>query len=149
VFGQAFFPSGCRFRLSKAAGIIWLLFLGACTGDPGEGLQSGRVLSWAGPEGRWVGPVSPSDPGCGPDYVGLMSIGGDVFAFDPFQSTTVLRGRTNSSGDLLGEAVRQIPGGRSVTIGFVGHIEHAQAVERIIGTLASGRCHWAVALRRG
>jgi hypothetical protein len=78
-----------------------------------------------------------------------MSIGEETFAFDPFQSTIVLRGRTNSAGDVLGEAVRQIPGGRSTTIGFVGHIEHTEAVERIIGTLTSGRCHWAVALRRG
>lgn len=149
MFGQAFFPSDRGFRLSNAAGVVCLLLLAACSGDPGEPLQSGRVLPWAGPEGRWVGPVSPIDSGCGPESEGLLSIGGGAFAFDPFQSTTVLHGTIDPAGNVSGEAVRQISGGKSVTIGFVGRVQHTEPTDKIIGMLTSGRCHWAVALSCG
>ena len=61
MFGQAFFPNLRRSPLGVAVSLncLWLLVAGA--GDVGERTQSGRVLPWAGPEGRWVGPVTPSD----------------------------------------------------------------------------------------
>ena len=40
-----------------------------------------------------------------------MSIGNDTFAFDPFQSTAVLRGKVGPAGDLVGETTRPILAG--------------------------------------
>jgi hypothetical protein len=149
VFGQAFFPRCRNFRLGRAVVIACPLFLAACAGDPGESLQSGRVLPWRGPEGRWVGPITPATPDCGPRTTGLMSIGSSTFAFDPFQSTDVLQGKIDPTGDLMGEVVHPVPGNRSITMGFLGQLQHSAGVERIVGTLTSGRCHWSVTLLRG
>jgi hypothetical protein len=149
VFGQAFFPSRCRLPMSWAVSFASLLVLVACAGDPGERLQSGRILPWAGPEGRWIGAVVPMDPACGVPTTGLMTIGNSTFAFDPFQSTTVLQGKLDAAGDLMGEADRPVPGIRSVTMRFLGRIQHSEGGEGIVGTLASGRCHWSVTLLRG
>lgn len=149
MFGQAFFPSLGRSPLGVAVSLNCLWLLVACTGDAGERLQSGRVLPWAGLEGRWVGPVTPSDPGCGVGVVGLMSIGSDTFAFDPFQSTAVLRGKVGSAGDLVGKATRPVLAGSSITMEFLGRVTRSESDERIVGTLISGRCHWSVILFRG
>jgi hypothetical protein len=149
VFGQAFFPSRRVSRVRGATSCACLLFLAACVADPGERLQSGRVLPLAGPAGRWVGPVTPVDADCGLRTTGLMSVGSKTFAFDPFQSTAVLQGKIGPAGDLFGEAVRPISGNRSITIGFLGRIQPPDGVERIVGTLTSGRCHWSVVLLRG
>ncbi len=149
VFGQAFFPSRRRFRFRGPVNWAVLLVMAACGGDPGEPLQSGRVLSLGGAEGRWVGPVAPVDPNCGPRATGLMSIGTRTFAFDPFQSTGVIRGDVSPSGDFSGNAVRPVPGSTSITMDFVGRLQQAEGVERIVGTLTSGRCHWTVTLLRG
>jgi len=149
VFGQAFFPKYCCLLLSVAHSVVCLSLLASCADDPGEALQSGRVLAWAGPEGRWVGPVTPVDPGCGVRTTGLMSIGNAAFAFDPFQSTQVLHGKIGPAGDLKGEVVRPIPGGRSAVMDFLGQIEGTEGNARVVGTLTSGRCHWGVTLLRG
>jgi hypothetical protein len=151
VFGQAFFPKRRVSALSGAVSFVWLLCLAACAGDgdPGERLQSGRVLPWAGPEGRWVGPVTPVDANCGLRTTGLMSVGSNTFAFDPFQSTAVLQGKIGPAGDLSGEAVRPTTGNESISIGFLGRIQRLGGPERIVGTLISGRCHWSVTLLRG
>ena len=149
VFGQAFFPSNRKLASKSVFGAACLLWLSACGGDPGEQLQSGRVFSWAGPEGRWVGPVAPVEPDCGLRTTGLMSIDRSTFAFDPFQSTAVMSGKIGPAGDLTGEAVRPAPGNRSVTIDFVGRVEQSEGAERVVGSLTSGRCHWSVMLLRG
>jgi hypothetical protein len=149
VFGQAFFPRRRDSSFSGAMSFVGLLFLATCAGDPGEQLQSGRVLPWAGPEGRWVGSVTPADADCGLRTTGLMSVGRNTFSFDPFQSTSVLQGEVGSAGDLVGEAVHPVPGNRSSTMGFLGRIQHRDGVDRIVGMLTSGRCHWSVSLLRG
>lgn len=149
VFGQAFFPRCRELLLSGAIGFVCLWFLAACAGDPGESLQSGRVWPWGGSDGRWVGPVTPVDPGCGSRTTGLMSIGSSRFAFDPFQSTDVLQGLIDPTGQLGGEAVRPVPGNVSITMRFLGRVRHSEGTEAIIGTLTSGRCHWSVTLLRG
>jgi hypothetical protein len=149
VFSQALFPSRGNLSLGREVAIACLLSLAACAGDPGERLQSGRVLPLAGPEGRWVGPVTPVDPDCGLQTTGLMSIGDSTFAFDPFQSTAVLSGKIGPTGDLQGEAVRPVHGNKPVTMGFLGRVQQSEGLERIGGTLTSGRCHWSVTLRRG
>jgi hypothetical protein len=149
VFGQAFFPSYCGLALSRAIRVACLVVLAACAGDPGERLQSGRVLPWAGRDGRWVGPVTPIDPGCGLATTGLMSIGGGEFAFDPFQSTAVLRGKIDPAGSLSGQVVRPAPGNQPVMMGFLGQVQRTEDIESIAGMLRSGRCHWSVTLRRG
>ena len=146
---KPFFPRRRSLSLSGVVGFAYLLLLAACAGAPGERLQSGRVLPLGGPEGRWVGPVTPSDPDCGSLTTGLMSIGTTEFAFDPFQGTAVLQGKMNPTGDLTGEAVRPVPGNKSITMGFLGRIQSSEGVESIVGTLTSGRCHWSVTLRRG
>jgi hypothetical protein len=149
VFGQAFFPNRRSLVFSVIANIACLSLLTSCAADPGELLQSGRVLAWAGSEGRWVGPVTPVDAGCGAGTTGLMSIGNGTFAFDPFQSTDVLHGKISAGGDLNGESVRPIPQSRSVTTVFLGRIQQSDQDEQVIGTLTSGRCRWVVTLQRG
>jgi hypothetical protein len=149
VFGQVIFPNRGNLALGRYVAIACLLSLAACAGDPGERLQSGRVLPLAGPEGRWVGPVTPVDPDCGLQTPALMSIGNSTFAFDPFQSTTVLSGKIGPTGDLQAEAVRPVPGNKPVMMGFLGRIQKSEGLDRIAGTLTSGRCHWSVTLRRG
>jgi hypothetical protein len=149
VFGQGFFPSNCRLVMSWAVSFTCLAVLVACAGDPGERLQSGRIFSWVGPEGRWVGAVVPMDSDCGVSTTGLMTIGNSTFAFDPFQSTAVLQGKLDPDGNIMGEADRPVPGNRSVTMRFLGRIQHSEGSEGIVGTLTSGRCHWSVTLFRG
>lgn len=149
MFGQAFFPSYRKSLLRVAGGVVFLSLQASCADNPGDLLQSGRVLAWAGPEGRWVGSVTPVEPGCGVATTGLMSIGSAAFAFDPFQSTDVLHGTINRAGDLTGEAVRLIPGDRSVVMDFIGRVQSSEGGERVVGALMSGRCHWVVTLLRG
>ncbi len=90
-----------RFR-PTARGLLVSLLASACGGDPGEHLQSGRVLGWYGLQGRWIGPVVATDHGCGPTTQGLMSIGEGGFGLDPFGSTAVIRGTISSDGHLSG-----------------------------------------------
>jgi hypothetical protein len=149
VLGQAFFPRGRNLFFSAGAGFACALLMTACAGDLGEGFQSGRVLALGGAAGRWVGPVIPVESGCGLQMTGLMSIARGSFAFDPFQSTTVLQGNVGPTGDLVGEAVRLVTGNIPITMDFHGQVQKSDGGERILGTLASGRCHWSVALLRG
>jgi hypothetical protein len=102
-----------------------------------------------GSEGRWLGPVVPVEADCGSRTSGLMSIGHGVFAFDPFQSTSVLHGTVGPSGDIVGETVRPVAGSKSITMNFVGQLQQSEGVEKIVGTLTSGRCRWSVGLVRG
>jgi hypothetical protein len=78
-----------------------------CAVDLGEHLQSGRVLAWYGLQGRWIGPVVPTDSACGPATHGLMSIGERGFGLDPFQSTAVIRGKVGEDGHLSGSLIRR------------------------------------------
>jgi hypothetical protein len=117
-----------------------------CEGDLGERLQSGRVLSWHGLQGRWIGSVVPTTSACGPATEGLMSIGKREFGFDPFQSTAVIRGELSDDGHLSGRLVRQ--GGDHSGLSLVFEATAAGS-EEIHGTLQSGRCRWTVALHRG
>jgi hypothetical protein len=78
-----------------------------------------------------------------------MSIGSGNFAFDPFQSTSVLHGKVGPAGDLVGEAVHPVAGSKSITMEFLGHLQQANGTEKVVGILTSGRCHWSVALVRG
>ena len=133
---------------SRRAFLILNLVLGsllvACEGDLGERLQSGKVLPWAGLQGRWAGPVVPADSGCGSASRGLMSIGEKGFGFDPFQSTTVIKGDIDQNGHLSGKLTREGGDHQPVSVSFEGMAE----ADFITGTLQSGRCHWKVTLRR-
>ena len=113
-----------------------------------ESLGTGRVMALAGIEGRWAGPVHPTDPACGPERHGLMTIASDSFAFDPFTSTTVING-TVQRNTLKGTLSRPGQGGRTLSISFEGRAERAaEQGETITGTLASGGCSWQVTLHR-
>ncbi|MBO0710689.1 MAG: hypothetical protein J2P47_05355 [Acetobacteraceae bacterium] len=105
------------------------------------------MLALAGVEGRWAGSVHPTDPACGPDRHGLMRIGRGTFAFDPFESTTVIQG-TVAGDTLKGTLSRPGGGGRTLSISFEGRADSAAEQETITGTLTSGGCAWQVTLRR-
>ena len=112
-------------------------------------IGSGKVLSLGGLEGRWSGAVRPSNPACGAERHGLMRIGGNTFAFDPFESTTIING--NVEGDVLKGSLTRIGGGhRQLSITFEGHARTGPDREKAIeGVLASGHCVWQVVLARG
>jgi hypothetical protein len=131
------------------AAFSWLLLIAAvagCGGDPGERLQSGRVLALSGLQGRWVGSVLPMEPACGSATQGLMSIGGKGFGFDPFQSTTVIQGDVGTDGRMIGSLTRLGSDHQNLSITFEGG---ASGSDTISGTLQSGRCHWTVTMHRG
>ena len=129
---------------------LTLALIAGCEGDVGERLQSGRVLALRGLQGRWIGPVMPADPTCGPATQGLMSIGGKGFGFDPFQSTTVIQGAVEKDGRLVGNLVRQGSDHRDMSVSFEGAAqERGSEPEAIDGTVVSGRCRWIVTLHRG
>ncbi len=123
-----------------------LIVLGCGHQDLAEPLQSGKVLDWSGLQGRWVGPVVPSDPTCGRETQGLLSIGDSAFGFDPFQSTTVIEGKITENGHLSGELVRESPDHKPLSISFEAAASRSDAIN---GELQSGRCHWTVTLHRG
>jgi hypothetical protein len=122
------------------------LLLNGCGGDLGEPLQSGRVIAWQGWQGRWVGSVIATDPTCGSETRGLMTIGDKGFGFDPFASTAVIQGQVTPDGKLTGTLARQGPDHQNLSLAFEGV---ASGSESITGVLRSGRCHWTVTLRRG
>ena len=129
---------------------LTIALIAGCEGDVGERLQSGRVLAWQGLQGRWVGPVVPADKSCGPNTRGLMSIGDKGFAFDPFQSTTVIQGVVGKDGRLTGNLTRQGGDRQNLSVSFEGSASGVGSdTEAIDGTLVSGRCHWKVTLHRG
>jgi hypothetical protein len=119
---------------------------GGCAADLGEHLQSGRVLAWYGLQGRWSGPVVPTERACGPATHGLMSIGERGFGLDPFQSTAVIRGKVGDDGRLSGSLIRQDADHKDHSIVFEGMAAGSDAIS---GTLQSGRCSWTVTLHRG
>lgn len=126
-----------------------LAALGGCAGDTALMLQSGRMIGLVGLEGRWVGPVSPMGPGCGSVSTGLMSIGKTGFAFDPFQSTVVIRGDV-ADGQLKGSLERIGGERRVIRIGLDATARKAaDGAESIEGELLSGSCRWRVQLQRG
>jgi len=147
--GQGFFSIRRNFLHLTALCALFALMFG-CGPDPGERLQSGRVMALRGIEGRWVGSVMPSTPNCGGRRTGVMAVGSSTFAFDPFQSTIALNGRILEKRILKGEQVR--PGGATpeASIVFDGIVVRTeQGEEAISGTLSSGRCRWSVRLHRG
>jgi hypothetical protein len=117
-----------------------------CETDVAEKLQSGKVLAWDGPQGRWVGSVAPVEPSCGLATRGVLTIGAGDFGFDPFQSTTVIQGAIGRDGHLTGMLVRQSTNHQPISISFDAMTSGA---ETIVGELVSGRCHWHVTLHRG
>src|SRR5271169_2968757 len=96
----------CGLACTAVRALLLLALITGCKDDLGERLQSGRVLAWQGLQGRWVGPVVPTEHACGATTQGLMSIGDKQFALDPFQSTTVVRGELSASSHLNGRLVR-------------------------------------------
>jgi hypothetical protein len=112
-------------------------------------IGSGKVLALDGLEGRWGGTVHPGDgSACGPERHGLMRVGDGKFAFDPFESTTVING-TVEKDTLSGTLTRPGGGHQTLSISFTGHArEDAGGKQTIDGVLTSGKCSWQVALER-
>jgi hypothetical protein len=127
-------------------GLLASALTGGCGADLGEHLQSGRVLGWHGLQGRWSGPVVPTEVACGPTTHGLMSIGESGFGLDPFQSTAVIRGTVSDGNHLSGKLVRHDAEHQDLSIAFEGMATGSDAIS---GTLQSGRCRWTVTLHRG
>jgi hypothetical protein len=137
-----------RRRIQSVCAVLAPLVIAGCEGDVGERLQSGHVMAWHGLQGRWVGPVVPADGSCGPTTQGLMSIGEKGFAFDPFQSTTVIQGEVVKDGRLTGTLSRQGGDRQNLSVRFEGSA-NGTGKQTIDGTLVSGRCRWSVTLQRG
>ena len=112
---------------AASCGILALCVAGGCEADLSEHLQSGRVLAWHGLQGRWVGPVVPTERACGPATQGLMSIGERGFALDPFQSTAVIRGKVGDDGHLSGNLIRQGAEHQDLAIVFEGRAAESGA----------------------
>lgn len=147
--GKVIFHMASIFSQSVCTTLILALIAG-CGGDMGERLQSGRVLALHGLQGRWVGPVVPQDKSCGPVAQGLMSIGEKGFAFDPFESTTVIQGVVGKDGRLTGDLARLGPDHQNLSVSFEGSASaDGSDTEAIEGAVVSGRCHWKVTLHRG
>jgi hypothetical protein len=127
-------------------GLLASALTGGCDADLGEHLQSGRVLGWHGLQGRWSGPVVPTEGACGPTTHGLMSIGESGFGLDPFQSTAVIRGTVSDGNHLSGKLVRHDAEHQDLSIAFEGMATGSDAIS---GKLQSGRCRWTVTLHRG
>ena len=138
-------PGRCL-RLHVIAAML-VLPLSSCKEDLGEQLQSGRVLAWAGLQGRWVGPVVPNDATCGEAKWGLMTIGEKGFGFDPFASTIVIQGQVDPQGHLSGTLVRQ--GGNHQPMAISLEAAASADVSSITGIVQSNRCQWTVTLHRG
>jgi hypothetical protein len=126
-----------------------LLAVSGCFSHAADSLQSGQVIGLFGAEGRWAGPVRPMADGCGQTTTGLMTVGRKTFAFDPFQGTTVINGAVSEAG-LQGTLSRPGNGQQIVSISFSGSVgADADGQQTIDGKLESGRCSWAVSLKRG
>jgi hypothetical protein len=141
--GKGNIPSMKIFLLAAAMAV-----LAACHHELADPLQSGQILSLGSLSGRWVGPVTPGAEGCGPKATGLMSIEGGQFAFDPFQGATVIKGTVSDDGQFAGTLARAI-GQQTATISFSGTVSRGGNEDEIAGRLVSGRCTWAVTLKRG
>jgi hypothetical protein len=136
------------FSLSRLAVLLAVptLLCGCAVADV---MQSGRPISLGGLRGRWAGPVTPIGQGCGSATTGLATIGGGEFSFDPFQGITVIKGQIADDGALTGTAGRSAGAQPNLSITFKGALADDPAQgESIQGTLVSGRCQWAVTLRR-
>ena len=147
----------CRARPGRhGLWFVGLICLGACARFEtarqtlSSNIGTGEVLPWHGLEGRYSGSVTPVLANCGPKTQGLMSVGGGKFAFDPFQSTTVIKGKVAEDGSLHGELVRQGGGNQTLKADFEARARRNGAGgDEIAGVLSSGRCRWQVILRRG
>ena len=113
---------------ATVCGILASGVAGGCGADLGEHLQSGRVLAWYGLQGRWIGPVVPTERACGPTTHGLMSIGERGFGLDPFQSTAVIRGKVGDDGHLSGSLIRQDADHQDHSIVFEGMAAGSDAI---------------------
>ncbi len=126
-----------------------LLALTGCNNQAADLLQSGEVMGVFGLEGRWAGPVTPLEDGCGDRTNGLMTVGRKTFSLDPFQGTTVINGTVSSDAKLEGTFSRPIGGQQTVSISFLGMaMHHEKGGTTIDGKLTSGRCSWSVNLKR-
>ena len=126
--------------------LLSILLVGACSADLSEPLQSGRVITWQGQQGRWVGLVIPTQPNCGPTTRGLMTIGTTRFGFDPFAGATVIQGEVGADGSMRGILVREGGNREKLTLAFDGVASGADTID---GVLQSARCRWTVSLHRG
>ena len=142
--GKVIFLASCVAVLS-----IEIIVLGGCSGELADIMQSGRTIGLGGLQGRWAGPVTPVADGCGPATTGLLTIRDGKFAFDPFQSTTVIDGLAGDSGQLAGSLTRVSNGQQMASISFTAtESRRPSGEETIEGNLVSGRCRWAVSLKR-
>ena len=158
--GKVYFPARCCWRWNPRIR-WWSALLSIPTALASCGIQelpsnlsremgTGKVYALDGLEGRWSGTVRSDNPFCG-SSMGLMTIRGDKFAFDPFQSTTVIRGTISNHSRLQGNLSSPAGNKTSLYAAFDGSTEKNEATEQsitIIGTLTSGVCRWAVRLQR-
>ena len=98
---------------------------------------------------QWAGAVVPSEPNCGNQTTGLMTLSSREFSFAPFSGVTVIEGKVDKD-HLEGSSTGGAPGQKSITIQFTGTINHpTDGPPTIQGTMTSSRCTWSVTLHRG
>jgi hypothetical protein len=111
-----------------------------------------------GNSGQWGGAVVPSEPNCGNQTTGLMTLSSREFSFAPFGGVIVIQGKVDkdhlegsSTGAAPGQkSITAAPGQKSITIQFTGTISHpTDGPPTIQGTMTSSRCTWSVTLHRG
>ncbi len=143
--GKLFFLVDRIFFLSSGLAVSGAALIGCTTMTD---VVAGRPSSVAGDRGRWIGSVRPSDDACGGERTGVMVIGADSFAFDPFQGSLSIRGARGDADLLVGSVSGGAAG--SLSLNFAGNVvTDAAGEQRVTGVLTSSRCRWQVELHRG
>jgi hypothetical protein len=124
---------------------LFLVTVTGCVHEIKENLQSG-----VGNSNQWAGPVVPSEPNCGNQTTGLMTISSTEFSFAPFNGVTVIQGKVDKDHLEGSLTAGTVPGQKSTAIQFTGTINHpTNGPPTIQGTTTSSRCTWIVTLHRG
>ena len=108
-----------------------------------------EIKETLGNSGQWAGPIVPSEPNCGNQTTGLMTLSSREFSFAPFSGVNVIQGKVDKD-HLEGSSTGGAPGQKTITIQFTGTINHpTDGPPTIQGTMTSSRCTWSVTLHPG
>ncbi len=121
-----------RIRLA-ATEIAALLTLSACASSPPT------------PTGRYLGVVTPTNPGpiCTPSKA-VAQIRDGIVIFAPDEGTWILDGVANADGTLTADHARQAPSHQL----YATTLEARWTTETVSGTYKTPRCTYTVALNR-
>lgn len=121
-------------RIRRAAiGILALLALSAC------------ASSSPTPAGRYLGAVTPANPGplCTPSKA-VAQIRDGIVIFAPDEGTWILEGVANADGTLTADHARQTPSRQL----YATTLEARWTTDEVSGTYKTPRCTYTVTLTR-